>query len=137
MCVAAQWRQREGKHSIITRNMSSGITLKSYVASLLFAEDRVLVLNASTCTSAIGGGATYMQPCTMKRGVNWTVDCFLLHQVVLSGHNKAVDALAFSSPSPSSSTLLCSASADAILLWNLDKLEPSAGNISRGGTHRS
>jgi len=75
-----------------------------------------------------------MQPCTctVTRGVNWTVDCFLLHQVVLSGHNKAVDALAFSSPSPSSATLLCSASADAILLWNLDKLEPSAGNISRG-----
>ena len=51
---------------------------------------------------------------------------YFLQQLTLTGHKEAVSALTFSTPSSSSPTLLCSASADSVLLWGLEQ-EDSEG----------
>ena len=51
---------------------------------------------------------------------------YFLQQLTLTGHKEAVSALTFSTPFSSSPTLLCSASADSVLLWGLEQ-EDSEG----------
>ena len=52
---------------------------------------------------------------------------YFLQQLTLTDHKEPVSALTFSTPPSSSSpTLLCSASADSVLLWDLEQ-EDSEG----------
>ena len=62
----------------------------------------------------------------MKRFAILVVHYFL-QQLTLTDHKEPVSALTFSTPPSSSSpTLLCSASADSVLLWDLEQ-EDSEG----------
>ena len=67
---------------------------------------------------------------------------YFLQQLTLTDHKEPVSALTFSTPPSSSSpTLLCSASADSVLLWDLEQ-EDSEGihnnnNNNNGNNNQS